>query len=81
MTSSPQIFGLSVKGFTHAARHEDEVTSRFEWTRTDALFIISVTTAFIWDLAAPGAEGEPFKRRDVAVAGPKLTTGHKRGRT
>jgi hypothetical protein len=60
----------AAKVFTHAARHEDEVTSRFESTRTDALFIISLTTAAIWELAAPGAVGEPFKTRDVAVARP-----------
>jgi hypothetical protein len=49
---------------------EDEGTSRFESTPTDALFIISLATAAIWELAAPGAVGEPFRTRDVAVARP-----------
>jgi hypothetical protein len=60
----------AAKVFTHAARHEDEVTSRFEWTRTDATFIISLTTAVISELAAPGAIGEPFRTKEVAVPGP-----------
>jgi hypothetical protein len=41
--------------FTHPARHVDEVTATFEWSRIDAASTITMCAALLQELAAPGA--------------------------
>lgn len=37
---------------THPARHRDEVAARIQWGRTDAAAMVTMTAAFLNDLAA-----------------------------
>lgn len=45
----------ALKVLTHPARHADEVAAAIEWTRTDAVTVITMTAAVMQELAAPGA--------------------------
>jgi hypothetical protein len=45
----------SLKVFTHPARHSDDASVAFEWSRLDAFFAVSSVAAVITELAAPGA--------------------------
>jgi len=41
--------------FTHPARHQDKVTTLFDWNRVDAASTISMVAALLNELEAPGA--------------------------
>jgi len=43
----------ALKVLTHPARHADEVAAAIEWTRTDAVAVITMTAAVMQELAAP----------------------------
>jgi hypothetical protein len=45
----------ALRVFTHPARHADDASSVFEWTRIDASSAISIVSALLNELAAPGA--------------------------
>lgn len=45
----------ALKVFTHPARHVDEVTATFDWSRIDAASAIRWCAALIQELGAPGA--------------------------
>ena len=45
----------AMRVFTHPARHRDEVSARFEWSRHDAVFAITTVAALLKELGAPDA--------------------------
>jgi hypothetical protein len=45
----------AAKVVTHPARHRDDVAVAIDWSRIDALSIVSITAALIQELDAPGA--------------------------
>ena len=45
----------AAKVLTHPARHRDEVAAAIEWSRIDAVSIVTITAALIQELQAPGA--------------------------
>lgn len=49
----------ALKVLTHPARHADEVAAAIDWTRVDAVSVITMTAALMQELAAPGARAVP----------------------
>lgn len=45
----------ATKVLTHPARHRDEVAVAIEWSRIDAVSMVTITAALIQELHAPGA--------------------------
>lgn len=45
----------AAKVLTHPARHRDEAAAAIEWSRIDAVSIVTITAALIQELQAPGA--------------------------
>jgi len=45
----------ALKVFTHPARHRDDVSTRFEWSRRDAVFCVTCVSALLNELNAPDA--------------------------
>ncbi len=49
----------ALKVVVHPAKHRDEVSAAIEWTRRDAISIVTMTSAVLVGLSAEGARPRP----------------------
>ena len=59
---------------THPARHRDQVTVAFDWSRIDSAQMIAMVAAFLTEMGAPDAR-PPRRDADPGSPGPAAATG------